>query len=96
MLVLVAYDVATDDAAGRRRLRRVAQECENFGTRVQKSLFECLLREQDWIQLKSRLMAEFDVNRDSLRFYFLDEYSKSKTEHHGVAKPVDLGGTLIV
>jgi len=95
MLVLVAYDVSTQDAHGRRRLRRVAQECENFGIRVQKSLFECVLRDQDWVRLKSRLLNEFDKERDSLRFYFLDELSRSKTEHHGAGKPTDMTGTLI-
>lgn len=96
MLVIVAYDVSTQDAAGRRRLRRVAQECENYGTRVQKSVFECLLREQDWVVLKSRLLAEFDGSQDSLRFYFLDEATRRKTEHHGVGKPVPMDGDLIV
>lgn len=96
MLVLVAYDVSTQDAEGRRRLRRVAQECENFGTRVQKSLFECLVREQDWARLRARLLAEFNQNEDSLRFYFLDEGSRGKTEHHGVGRPTDLSGPLIV
>ncbi len=96
MLVLVAYDVATHDAEGRRRLRRVAQECENFGIRVQKSLFECVLREQDWIRLKVRLLQEFDRDQDSLRFYFLDEGSRMRTEHHGAHCPPDIRGTLIV
>ncbi len=95
MLVLIAYDVSTQNSAGRRRLRRVAQECENFGVRVQKSLFECLLREQDWVRLRSRLLAELDAKEDSLRIYFLDELSRAQTEHHGVAPPLNLSGTLI-
>lgn len=95
MLVLVAYDVSTADASGRKRLRRIAQECENFGTRVQKSLFECLLREQDWLRLKARLLHEFDSQQDSLRFYFLHEGSSERTEHHGIRRPVDLAGPLI-
>ena len=96
MLVLVAYDVSTQDAAGRKRLRRVAQECENFGVRVQKSLFECVLRDQDWVRLKARLLNEYDKNQDSLRFYFLDELSRSRTEHHGIRRPTDLTGPLVI
>jgi CRISPR-associated protein Cas2 len=96
MLVLVAYDVSTQDAGGRRRLRRVAQECENFGVRVQKSLFECILREQDWVRLKARLLNEFDKEKDSLRFYFFDEATRTRTEHHGTRNPPDMTATMIV
>lgn len=96
MLVLVAYDVSTQEAAGRKRLRRVAQQCENYGIRVQKSLFECLLRDQDWLRFRDGLLKEFDPKEDSLRFYFLDEASRTKTEHHGVKRPMDLSGPLIV
>lgn len=96
MVVVVAYDVATQTPEGRRRLRRVAQQCENYGTRVQKSVFECVLREQDWVRLKSNLLREYDAREDSLRFYFLDEGARGKTQHYGVRKPVDVEGTLIV
>ena len=96
MTVIVAYDVSTVLPAGRRRLRKVAQHCENFGTRVQKSLFECVLRDQDWVILKARLLGEFQAKEDSLRFYFLDEGAKKKTEHHGLGKPLDVEGPLIV
>lgn len=91
----MAYDVSTVDIKGRRRLRRVAQHCENFGVRVQKSLFECVVREQDWAVLKARLLGEYDAKEDSLRFYFLDETTRRRTEHHGVNKPLDVEGTLI-
>ena len=96
MTVIVAYDVSTLTPQGKRRLRRVAQQCENFGVRVQKSLFECVLRDQDWVLLKSGLLKEFDSSEDSLRFYFLDEASKKKTEHHGIGKPFDVEGPLVV
>ncbi len=96
MLVVVAYDVCTEDKAGRRRLRRVAQACEDYGQRVQKSVFECLLREADWARLRHRLLTEYSVKEDSLRFYFLDEITRVKTEHHGVRKPIDLDGVLVV
>ena len=95
MLVLVAYDVNTQTPEGRRRLRRVAQQCVNYGVRVQKSVFECLLRDQDWIRFRTGLLKEYNGEQDSLRFYFLDESARAKTEHHGCAKPIDLDGTLI-
>lgn len=94
--MVVAYDVSTETKEGRRRLRRVAQACKDYGQRVQKSVFECVLREGDWVTLKHRLLQETALNEDSLRFYFLDETANSKTEHHGVNCPVDLDGPLIV
>ncbi len=96
MLVVVAYDVSTEDKEGRRRLRRVAQACQDFGQRVQKSVFECVLRDRDWVLLRARLLTEFDAGKDSLRFYFLDELARERTQHHGVGRPVDLEAPLIV
>lgn len=96
MLVLVAYDVSTVEVAGRRRLRRVAQACKDYGTRVQKSVFECQLGQQEWVQLRDRLLSEYKEGEDSLRFYFLDEAAVARTEHYGAAKPVDLTEPLIV
>jgi len=96
MLILVTYDVATVDRAGQRRLRRVAQACEDYGTRVQKSVFECQVGQKEWIQLRHRLLTEFKEGEDSLRFYFLDQEAVHKTEHHGVAKPVDLSEPLVL
>jgi CRISPR-associated protein Cas2 len=96
MLVLVTYDVSTVEAAGRRRLRRVAQACEDYGTRVQKSVFECQVGQKEWVQLRARLLSETRESEDSLRFYFLDEKAVSKTEHHGVDKPIDLTESLIL
>ena len=96
MIVVVAYDVSTESKEGRRRLRRVAQACKDYGQRVQKSVFECVLREGDWVKLKHRLLQETVLEEDSLRFYFLDETARSRTEHHGVKCPVDLEGPLIV
>jgi CRISPR-associated protein Cas2 len=96
MLILVAYDVSTVEAAGRRRLRRVAQACEDYGTRVQKSVFECQVGQTEWVRLRDRLLTECKADEDSLRFYFLDEKAVERTEHHGVAKPVDLTEPLIL
>ena len=95
MLILVTYDVSTVEPAGRRRLRRVARACSDYGTRVQKSVFECQVGQKEWIKLRDRLLAECLVAEDSLRFYFLDETAVQRTEHHGVKEPVDLSAPLI-
>jgi CRISPR-associated protein Cas2 len=96
MLIVVTYDVSTVEKAGRRRLRRVARVCEDYGTRVQKSVFECQVGQKEWVQLRDRLLTEYKPDEDSLRFYFLDEAAVQRTEHHGVDKPVDLTEPLIL
>lgn len=96
MFIVVTYDVATGDKAGARRLRRVAQACEDYGVRVQKSVFECQVGQTEWVQLRSRLLREIDAAKDSLRFYFLDERAVQKTEHHGVNEPIDLTEPLVL
>ena len=96
MLILVTYDVATAEKPGLRRLRRVARACEDYGVRVQKSVFECQVGQTEWVKLKDRLLKEIKNDEDSLRFYYLDETAKQKIEHHGVDKPVDLTEPLIL
>ena len=96
MLILVTYDVSTVEPAGRRRLRRVAQACEDYGTRVQKSVFECQVGQKEWARLRDRLLSEIKTEEDSLRFYFLDEKPGPRTQHHGAPKPVDLPEPLIL
>ena len=71
MLVLITYDVNTEDAAGRRRLRQIARQCVNYGQRVQCSVFECLLDAAQCKSLQAKLCAIMDPKRDSLRFYYL-------------------------
>jgi len=94
MRVLIAYDVATPDSAGQRRLRRVAQACKDYGQRVQKSVFECRVDAAHWVLLRERLTEEIDGKQDSLRFYFLDD--DTRVEHLGAHLPVDLEGPLII
>ncbi len=96
MLVVVTYDVSTVEAAGRRRLARVARACKDYGQRVQKSVFECQVGEMEWARLRGRLLNEYRADEDSLRFYFLDEAAVQRTEHYGVGKPVDLTKPLIL
>jgi len=93
MFVLIAYDVATIDKAGVRRLRRVARACKDYGQRVQNSVFECKLDPKHWITLRDRLLREIDRKQDSLRFYFMDQ--DTEIEHHGAKEPTDLEAPLI-
>lgn len=96
MLILITYDVSTVEKAGQRRLRRVAQACEDYGTRVQKSVFECQVGQKEWVVLRDRLLREIKLEEDSLRFYFLDEKAVQRIEHHGAEKPLDLSEPLIL
>lgn len=96
MFILIAYDVSTINKPGQKRLRRVARACEDYGVRVQKSLFECQVGKVEWATLKNRLLQEIDPKQDSLRFYHLDKNTRKEMEHHGVNKPVDLSAPLIL
>lgn len=94
MLVLVIYDVATSDPGGPKRLRHVAQACQDYGQRVQKSVFECTVGPTEWAALRDRLILEMDAGADSIRFYFLD--ADVKIEHLGTNEPIDLEGPLVI
>lgn len=96
MMVIVSYDVSTESPAGRRRLRRVAKTCLDFGQRVQKSVFECMVDPEQWTRLRGRLVAEFNPQEDSLRFYFLGSNWRRRIEHLGAKPTVDPEGPLIV
>jgi CRISPR-associated protein Cas2 len=96
MLILITYDVSTTEKAGLKRLRRVGRACEDYGVRVQKSVFECQVGQTEWVQLRERLLREIKADQDSLRFYYLDETAKQKIEHYGVEKPLDFTEPLIL
>ena len=83
MLVLITYDVRTEDAAGRRRLRQIAKQCVNYGQRVQNSVFECLLDAAQCKLLQAKLLSIMDEAQDSLRFYYLGNRYENKIEHFG-------------
>ena len=83
MLVLITYDVCTETAAGRRRLRQIAKQCVNYGQRVQNSVFECLLDPAQCKLLQAKLRAIMDEEQDSLRFYYLGNRYENKIEHFG-------------
>lgn len=84
MLVLITYDVNTEDAAGRKRLRQIAKQCVNYGQRVQNSVFECLLDAAQCRSLQAKLCKIMDPEKDSLRFYYLGNRYENKIEHFGV------------
>jgi CRISPR-associated protein Cas2 len=96
MLVVVSYDVDTTDAAGRRRLRRIAKTCQNHGQRVQFSVFECEVTPANWVKLRTQLLEQMNEAKDSLRFYFLGADGKRRIEHAGNREPIDLDGPLMV
>lgn len=95
MMVLVSYDVNTQDAAGRKRLRHVAKHCDNWGQRVQFSVFECLVDPAQWTALRAKLVATIDEEKDSLRFYFLGANWQRRVEHVGAKEAIDPEGPLI-
>lgn len=94
--MLVTYDVSTETAAGRRRLRRVARACLDFGQRVQNSVFECEVDPGQWAVLRARLITEVDATCDSLRFYRLGAEGWRRVEHFGAKPILDLRGPLVI
>ena len=96
MLVLITYDVNTETAAGKTRLRKVAKQCINYGRRVQNSVFECILDNAQSIQLKAILSDIIDKEEDSLRFYYLGNQYKTKVESVGVEKGISASDVLIL
>lgn len=96
MLILVAYDVSTETRAGRRRLRRVAKVCQNYGQRVQKSVFECKVDKTTYEVLEHELLDEIDTNEDNLRLYRLSEPVEEHVKEFGQFKAVDFDGLLVV
>lgn len=96
MLVLITYDVATQDAAGKSRLRKVAKECVNYGQRVQNSVFECVLDASQLLLLKDCLVSLINEKEDSLRFYYLGNKYQTKVEHFGTKTSYDAEGTLMI
>ena len=96
MLVLITYDVNTEDSAGRKRLRQIAKQCVNYGQRVQNSVFECIMDNAKAKEVKAKLLEIIDMDKDSLRFYYLGNVYKNKVEHYGTRTSIDLEGTLII
>jgi CRISPR-associated protein Cas2 len=96
MLIIVTYDVSTETAAGRKRLRRVAKACEAMGQRVQKSVFECQVNEMQFEQLERTLLTEIDEKEDNLRFYRITEPVAVRVKQFGAFRSTDFEGPLLV
>lgn len=96
MLVLITYDVVTKTSAGQKRLRKVAKVCENYGMRVQNSVFECVVDATQFKELKLKLSEIIDQYEDSLRFYTLGNNYKSKVEHIGAKDTIKVDETIIL
>ncbi|MBU5673283.1 CRISPR-associated endonuclease Cas2 [Paenibacillus brevis] len=96
MMVLITYDVETATPEGRRRLRRIAKHCLNYGQRVQNSVFECLVDPTQFKQLKQKLETEMDPAKDSLRYYLLGANWKKRVEHVGAKEGYDPEGVLLL
>lgn len=95
MLVLVTYDVATGDKEGSKRLRKVARLCQNYGVRVQNSVFECVMNQTEYVTLKIKLQEVIDSSQDSLRFYRLGKNYQNKVEHFGAKESICVDQPLI-
>jgi CRISPR-associated protein Cas2 len=95
MMVLVSYDVSTREEGGARRLRRVARACQDYGQRVQYSVFEIEVDPAQWTALKQKLLNSVDLDQDSLRFYYLGKRWQSRVEHVGAKAALDLNGPLV-
>lgn len=96
MLVLITYDVNTEDAAGRKRLRQIAKQCVNYGQRVQNSVFECSLDAAQYKSLRAKLIKIMDEEWDSLRFYNLGNNYHNRIEHFGTKVSYEPDGFLSV
>ena len=96
MMVLITYDVNTQDAEGRKRLRKIAKQCVNYGQRVQNSVFECVLDAAQCRQLQHKLCSIMDADKDSLRFYYLGNQYQPKIEHFGAKQSYEAEGILII
>lgn len=96
MYILVTYDVQTDTAAGQKRLRKVARLCQDYGQRVQNSVFECVLTEIQLAELKNKLMHAMDTQNDSIRIYFLNRSENRRIITLGKDDSIDVEGTLII
>ncbi len=96
MLVLITYDVNTETSAGKKRLRKVAKQCVNYGRRVQNSVFECILDNAQCVMLKAELTDIIDEDTDSLRFYYLGNKYQTRIEHVGIEKGISADDILIM
>jgi CRISPR-associated protein Cas2 len=96
MMVLITYDINTESEGGPKRLRKIAKQCVNFGQRVQNSVFECLLEPDRFTLLRDRLEKIMDMEKDSVRYYFLGSNWQRRVDHVGVKKSYDPEGPMVI
>jgi len=96
MMVVVSYDVSTKTLTGKKRLKKVADTCLNFGIRAQNSVFECIIDPAQWEILKNELLEIYNREEDNLRFYYLGSNYKRRIESYGKSKNLDIDDTLIL
>ncbi len=96
MMVLITYDVDTISETGKKRLRKVAKLCRDYGQRVQNSVFECRLTESQFVILKNKISAIIDNELDNVRFYLLGNNWNRRIETIGKNNLVDLDEELII
>lgn len=96
MMTLVCYDVCTEDRSGKTRLRKVAKECQNYGQRVQNSVFEIDVDYGTFLKVKDKLLKIIDENKDSLRIYYLGNNWERRIEHFGIKETYNPEGVLII
>ncbi len=96
MMVIVSYDVSTKTLSGKKRLKKVAETCLDFGLRAQDSVFECILDPAQWEILKDKLLNIYNQEEDNLRFYYLGSNWKKRLESHGKSRNLNIDDTLII
>ena len=95
-MTLVSYDVSTTDSKGRTRLRKIAKECQNYGQRVQNSVFELDVDYSTFLKVKDKLLEIIDEDKDSLRIYYLGNNWQRRIEHFGIKETYNPEGILII
>lgn len=96
MYILVTYDVNTTSPSGEKRLRSVAKVCQNYGQRVQNSVFECLVDPATYVELKDKILSIINEESDSIRFYHIENNYQSRIEIFGCTTSFDFNGELII
>lgn len=95
-MVVVSYDVSTKNKSGQKRLRKVAEACQNYGIRAQYSVFECIVEPSQWELLKNELLSIYNPEEDNLRFYYLGSNWKNRLEYFGISKNLKADDPFII
>lgn len=96
MMIVISYDVSTKTLSGKKRLKKVAEACLNYGIRAQNSVFECLVDPAQWEILKDELLSIYNEEEDSLRFYYLGAHWQKRLERYGKNKNLNIDDLLVL